>query len=193
MGLRQWRRNRRLRALLDVRAPMLRDEHLAHCTVLADRLRLLDELPKQGVVAEIGVLHGEFSEEILERTQPRELHLIDLRDRWQDRFAGREEVVSHIGDSCAVLEGFDDAYFDWIYIDADHGYEGVRRDAEAASRKLKREGLLVFNDYTSWDGIANIPYGVPKVVHELCLEGWEMRYLALQPSGFHDVAIRRIP
>ena len=148
MGLRRWRRNRRLRALLDVRAPKLQDEHLANCTVLADRLRLLDELPKRGVVAEVGVLHGEFSEEILKRTEPRELHLIDVRDRWQDRFAGRDEVVSHIGDSCAVLGTFKDAYFDWIYIDGDHSREADEKSETGRDRFVEKSGTITIHIMT---------------------------------------------
>jgi len=35
-----------------------------------DRLQLLDILPKNGTVVEIGVYRGEYSEQILKKTQP---------------------------------------------------------------------------------------------------------------------------
>jgi len=92
-----------------------------------------------------------------------------------------------------LLAQFPNGFFDWIYVDADHRYEAVARDATVAARKLKPGGTLVFNDYTMWSPIEGIPYGVPQVVHELCLaDGWEFVYLALDPQGYFDVAIRRI-
>jgi hypothetical protein len=42
-----------------------------------NRISLLSLLPKFGRVAEIGVAEGEFSQEILARTTPKHLHLID--------------------------------------------------------------------------------------------------------------------
>src|SRR5262245_1806579 len=58
-------------------APQLADEHLKHCVVVPHRSALLQRLPADGVVAELGTLHGEFSREILNIARPRELHLID--------------------------------------------------------------------------------------------------------------------
>src|SRR5262245_17597798 len=58
-------------------APQLGTEHVQRCVVLPDRIALLEQLPKGGVVAEVGTLHGEFAREILRRVEPRELHVID--------------------------------------------------------------------------------------------------------------------
>src|SRR5688500_9782878 len=58
----------------------LKQIHLRNLKVLTDRIALLDVLPKNGVVAEIGVNKGEFSEEIIRRNHPSKLHLIDLWD-----------------------------------------------------------------------------------------------------------------
>ncbi len=171
MGLRRWRKKQRREEVLSVAAPLLQDEHLRNCQVVADRISMLELLPKQGVVAEVGVAYGDFSQEILARTQPTELHLIDLEQRWADRFADRSDQVQiHLGDSSETLATFPDGYFDWIYIDADHSYEMVKRDTEVAKRKIKSGGLLVFNDYTVYDAFLAMPYGVPKTVHELCRE-----------------------
>ena len=194
MGLRTWQRKQRRQEVLSVAAPQLEQQHLCNCQVVADRNAMLEQLPKQAIVAEVGVAYGDFSEEILSRTQPQELHLIDLEQRWADRFADRSEHVKiHLGDSGDMLATFPDHYFDWIYIDADHSYEMVKRDTEVAKQKIKPGGLLVFNDYTVYDAFLAIPYGVPKTVHELCREeNWEMTHLALQPTGFFDVVLRRI-
>jgi predicted O-methyltransferase YrrM len=194
MGLRRWRKKQRREEVLSVAAPPLQDEHLRNCQVVADRISMLEHLPKQGVVAEVGVAYGDFSQEILSRTQPTELHLIDLEQRWTDRFADRSDQVQiHLGDSSETLATFPDGYFDWIYIDADHSYEMVKKDTEVAKRKIKTDGLLVFNDYTIYDAFLAKPYGVPKTVHELCREeNWEMTHLALQSTGFFDVVLRRM-
>lgn len=45
--------------------------------VPASRDELIALLPKGGVVAEVGVAFGDFSEVILARTLPKRLHLID--------------------------------------------------------------------------------------------------------------------
>ena len=58
-------------------APQLGDEHVRDCEVLPTRTHLLRRLPKGGIVAELGVLHGEFSRQIVEIVSPTELHLID--------------------------------------------------------------------------------------------------------------------
>jgi len=92
-----------------------------------------------------------------------------------------------------ALGSFPDEYFDWIYIDAQHTYDGVKRDIAAARRKIKADGLLVFNDYTMWSYVEMQPYGVVAAVNELCIEeGWEIVYLALPSHMYCDVAVRRM-
>ena len=190
----RWKETRRHRRVTVDAAPPLSVEHLSSCHVVQDRYALLDALPKQAVVAEVGVLFGDFSEEILRRTEPRELHLIDIEDRWGDRFEGEaDRVHTHRGSSTQILANFPDGYFDWIYIDADHRYESVRADAEIAKHKIKPAGLLVFNDYMTYNPICDVSYGVARAVHELCREDhWRLNYMALESVGFFDVVISRI-
>ena len=179
-------------------APQLRHDHLRHCTILPDRTAILERLPKGGIVAEVGTLHGAFAREILPIMRPRELHVIDheihqdVRDlAAETAFRGRVHV--HHRDSAEALESFPDGYFDWIYIDAQHAYDGVKRDIEAARRKVKADGLLVFNDYVIWSYVEMEPYGVVAAVNELCIEdNWELVYLALPSHMYCDVAVRRI-
>lgn len=98
------------------------------------------------------------------------------------------------GDSALVLRGFPDAHFDFIYVDGDHSYAGVRRDLAVANRKIKPGGHIVLNDYTMADPIWNAPYGVIRATNEFCLrEGWEIIFFALEPRMFCDVALRRLP
>jgi predicted O-methyltransferase YrrM len=152
-------------------------------------------LSKGGIVAELGVLHGEFSQLILEHVAPSELHLIDHQLEPSARAVAEAHgdcVHLHAGDSAETLETFPDEYFDWIYIDAQHSYEGVSRDIDVSRRKIKADGLLVFNDYTPWSYVEMLPYGVVAAVNELCLaEGWEVVLLALPSHMYCDVAVRR--
>ena len=179
-------------------APQLADEHVRRCIVVPDRLALLERLPKGGVVAEVGTLHGEFARDILRITEPHELHLID-HEAHPDVLTLTEDpslrarVHFHHQDSAEALETFPDQYFDWIYIDAQHAYDGVKRDVDVARRKVKDGGLLVFNDYIVWSYVEMEPYGVVAAVNELCTEDkWEMIYLALPSHMYCDVALRRI-
>lgn len=178
-------------------APQLKEEHLKRCIVVPDRLALLERLPKGAVVAEVGTLHGEFAREILRITEPQELHLIDhelhpdVVTLTEDPSL-RDRVHFHHQDSAEALQTFPDRYFDWIYIDAQHAYEGVKRDIDVARRKVKDGGLLVFNDYIVWSYVELEPYGVVAAVNELCTEDqWEMIYLALPSHMYCDVALRR--
>ncbi len=128
--------------------------------VYRDRQALLDEFfPKGGICAEIGVCEGVCSKMIASSVMPQRLHLIDV---WAGIKAvgsisttdaislkritkvsseflpgiktGR--VVLHQGLSPLVLSLFPDSYFNWLYIDGDHSYEGVLEDLLAAERKV---------------------------------------------------------
>ena len=179
-------------------APQLREEHLCDCIVVPERTALLKRLPKGGVVAEVGTLEGEFAREILQIVGPRELHLIDheihprVRELAEDpSLRGRLHV--HHRDSVEALESFPDQMFDWIYIDAQHTYEGVKRDINAARGNVKTDGWLVFNDYTVWSYVELQPYGVVAAVNELCLEdNWKIAFLALPSHMYCDVAMQRM-
>lgn len=73
------------------------------------------------------------------------------------------QVKIHRGYSTDVLDGFEDGYFDWIYIDGNHLYEFVKRDLELALLKTRSGGLITGDDYSEggwWAG------GVKKAVDE---------------------------
>ena len=42
---------------------------------------------------------------------------------------------------------FDDKYFDFVYLDGDHSYEGVKKDLDSWYPKLKKFGVMCGDDY----------------------------------------------
>ncbi len=176
--------------------PHLDDKHMLHAQLIPDREFLLtDCLPKNSVVAEVGTQEGYFARKIFDNSMPREFHIIDIdlsHFRKKALIAETEQIIAHEGDSSTILAEFPDASFDWIYIDADHSYEGVRKDIEVAKNKVRESGMLVFNDYIYWSHLECYPYGVAQAVNELCInENWEIIYLALHPLFYNDVVIRK--
>ncbi|MEG3839815.1 class I SAM-dependent methyltransferase [Microcoleus sp. herbarium14] len=185
-----------------ISSPILQDCHVKNCRLVESRAKLLEYLPKNSVVAEVGTQYGRFAEKIISIAKPTKLHLIDYNfESFKVEInqkpllqAGIENgtIELHEGDSSTILADFSEDYFDWIYIDADHAYEGVCKDIQQGYTKVKPDGLMVFNDYTNWSVCEVMPYGVAKAVNEFCIaNNWEIVFLALQFLGYHDIAIRK--
>jgi len=180
--------------------PALTSRHLENCQMLTDREVILEKLPRGGVCAELGIWKCGFSRKIMKTVQPDKLHLIDIdpesiriaRETFRNEIGeGRVEV--HHNDSSTTLLSMNDNSFDWIYIDGDHSYQGVKRDLEAAHRKLKPEGLISLNDYIYFGSSDLAKYGVIEAVNEFCLTyNYELIHFALQGRMYNDVTIRRI-
>jgi SAM-dependent methyltransferase len=179
---------------------LLGQQHLKHCRTCCDRDELISQLdlPPRPRVAEIGVFQGEFSRVLLDRLTPGELHLVDL-DLKQHAIAAKFAVEVeqgcvhlHEADSSTTIASFPDSYFDMIYIDGDHSYEGVKMDIEASVPRLADGGYLVFNDYTYWSPCENMAYGIIQAVNEFCWEhAWEATHFALDGYMYCDIALRK--
>ena len=174
------------------------EEHLRRCVVVPERTAIVERLPTGGIVAEVGTLHGEFAREILRLTQPRELHLIDHEihpdvHQLANDPAFRDRLHMHHWDSVAALESFPDRY---LGLDLHRRAARLRRRQariQSARRKVRRDGFLVFNDYTIWSYVEMEPYGVVAAVDERCIEdGWEIVMLALPSHMYCDVAVQKI-
>lgn len=200
---------------LALAAPELPADLLVNCRVLPSRYKVLPHLPKGGIIAEVGVGWGGFSEELMKVLQPEKFYALDLfnskpesslfitgipagTDQFgfytekfkQEISAGKMEIRS--GYSWEALAAFPDHFFDYIYIDADHSYEAVKKDLAESHRKIKPGGLIQLNDYTVYDPAHMQPYGVQKAANEFILEeGYEMIFYALNNLGFDDIVIRK--
>jgi predicted O-methyltransferase YrrM len=106
--------------------------------------------------AEIGVDKGILFGMLL-RMCP-ELHLTGV-DLFPDRlrshrvfeyaaqFPDRSRLIT--GDSAAAAAEFEDGALDFVFIDADHSYEAVRRDIDAWRSKVRTGGWLGGHDYNA--------------------------------------------
>jgi hypothetical protein len=180
--------------------------HLDHLVSLSDREELLKRLPKNGVVAEIGVNEGDFSEKILTLSQPQKLILIDvwaskryhggLFEKVHTRFTDlikqdRVEIVRNL--SFEAIASFPDQCFDWVYLDTDHSLETTRKELELLRPKMKMEGIIAGHDYIVGNWKTGYRYGVMEAVREFCLKyHWEMIYLTHELNDHPSFAIRRI-
>jgi predicted O-methyltransferase YrrM len=63
----------------------------------------------------------------------------------------KDKIVIKIGYSNIEIPKFDNAFFDIIYIDGNHEPDYVMEDAVLSFRKLKKNGIMIFDDY-GWGG-----------------------------------------
>lgn len=175
-------------------AKPLRPDALTDAKLFADRNQMMQHFVSGGVGVEVGVQRGIFSRFLLDQIKPDKLFLLDL---YADDISAdvlddpRTELL--LGDSSTQLMTLEDRSTDWIYIDGDHSYPGAFKDTEAARRKIKQDGLIIFNDYTPWSIGEVMPYGVMAVVNDLVNEGYPIVGLALASHGYFDVAVRYSP
>lgn len=153
-----------------------------------DRIELLKLLPKNAVVAEIGVLAGDYADQIRVTTKPKELHLVDCwekqdarvyKDYVEDsaeameknrlhvikRFGPYPEVKIHRSYSVPAAQTFIDNYFDWLYLDSNHTYETVKQDLHAWWPKIKPGGLFLGHDWVTPNSFVPF-FGVIRAVTE---------------------------
>lgn len=180
--------------------------HIRHLISLTDRDELLRKLPSNGIVAEIGVNEGDFSQAILTLSSPQKLILIDvwaskryhggLFEKVKNRFqkelhSGKMEIIRDL--SFGAIASCPDHYFDWVYLDTDHSYQTTRRELELLRPKMKPGGIIAGHDYIigNWDG--GVRYGVIEAVREFCIRyDWEMIYLTHELDIPPSFAIRQI-
>lgn len=181
-------------------AERLKDKHIKNCRLVEDRIKMLELIPKGGVCAEIGILKGDYSRYILDIVKPQKLHLVDINPKSikvaKKRFEDEIEhnlVEVHRRDSSAYLSSVPEGTFDWIYIDGDHSYKGVKKDLEAAHTAIKPDGLISLNDYIFFGSSDLTKYGIIEATNEFCVEyNYELVHFALHGRMYNDVTIRRI-
>lgn len=135
-----------------------------------NRNNMFEIIGKNQIIAELGVFKGDFSDFIYKKLNPKELHLIDIFEgvthsgdkdgdniisidlnqsykNIKEKYKNKKNVIIHKGYGDKILKGFDNNYFDIIYIDASHSYEDVKKDLEVSFLKVKNGGLILGHDY----------------------------------------------
>lgn len=198
--------------------PTLSREHVDGARLFANRQEMVAALGvrRGGVIAEVGVGRGDFSEFLVRNLQPAAFVAFDTftmdgwphawgtptseylggmshRDCFLDRMRPFEDRLSlEVGPSRETLARQAPARFDLIYIDAQHDYESVLADACLAAAALKPDGFLVFNDYVLFDSFIGEHYGVVQVVNDMVVnQNWKVAGFALEQHMFCDIAIYR--
>lgn len=141
------------------------------------------------VIAEIGVREGVNFEKMIKHN-PKEAVAIDI---WKDdgnmarndlaygqgvlnmqyadfnaRMLNKRFVTIFRDYSFNVVKYFPDNYFDLIYIDADHTYEGCYRDILDWYPKVKKGGFLLGDDYRRHKTRTGVRFGVIDAVNRFC-------------------------
>jgi Methyltransferase domain len=198
--------------------PALEPKHLDNPRLFANREDLICAMRSMegGIIAEVGVAHGLFSEFLLNELRPRKFVAFDIfemhewrtycnvstnilfnnmthLDYYRRKFADRgSQVVIEVGRSNLNLVKYPDKTFDLIYVNGDPSYEGVRQDANLAKAKLADNGVIVFDSYVGFDFSQGMRYGVIRAVNELIVnDDWRVCGLSLHPVMFCNIAIRR--
>lgn len=130
---------------------------------------------KYRIGAEIGVRHGAYSKYLIENSNLTVLFSIDpwernpeLLDRMEETYKNacenlksvKSKILRHYSEN--IVGNFKDESFDFIYIDAQHDYDSVKKDISNWYPKLISGGCLAGHDYHErW-------FGVKKAVDEFC-------------------------
>jgi hypothetical protein len=185
----------------------LEDRHIDNLQVLTDRKALLEQMPKGGVVSELGVNRGEFSKAILDIARPAKLHLIDAWGNPERYHNGLKRLVEetfsaeihaglveiNVGYSTEVLVTMPNQYFDWVYLDTDHSYTVTAAELAVLKNKIKPGGIIAGHDYSMGNWVGGVRYGVIEAVHEFCVkEDWELIYTTANVAESPSFAIRKI-
>ena len=139
------------------------------------RRHIISQINQNSIIAEIGVWRGEFSNKLLEYCMPKKLILVDpwlfdekirgcapqiegkeplsqkyfddayseTRKKFQNSF--NVEIIKN--NSVESSKKFNNEYFDYIYIDAEHTYNAVKKDLGCWYPKLKKNGYIFGDDY----------------------------------------------
>ena len=156
---------------------------------------------------EIGVKEGVFSKHILENSNNLNLYLLDCWDNQPDlkyhdvsnvdnqtQVQFMKNTISNVskffhnvkiikGYSDEFVNFFEDNFFDFIYIDANHSYEAVKNDINKWFPKIKKGGLFAGHDYL--DAVnSNGVFGVKSAVDEFALQNNLKVYSTKEPHEY---------
>lgn len=136
------------------------------------------------VGAEVGVADGQNAENLLKRVKGLRLYLVDPWENYPEykdyigvdlneiykiarerlnKYEGAQFVREY---SLEAAHRFEDESLDFVYIDANHGYESCYEDIKAWHAKVKVGGIISGHDYGNMKGKPEDRYGVIRAVDQ---------------------------
>lgn len=156
------------------------------------RTELNKLMPKRKLIGvEVGVASGLNANDMLTNWNMKTLYMVDIwrcipdqkgdagsPQSWHDsnlantkslmkKHKGKYKLLR--GLSSEVVESVKDNSLDFVYLDGNHSYEGVRLDLAIWMPKLKKGGVMAGHDYL------NEAYGVNQAVGEFCKDKFEIQ------------------
>ena len=135
-------------------------------------LKLIEELPDDIIMAEVGCFAGESAQLFLQSDKINTFYAIDP---WKNGYNGRDPASSSdlveaenkfdertngynvIKLKMTLEESFDELpELDFIYIDGDHQYDAVLRDTKLGIKKVKLGGIVSGHDYRKENPIVRV-------------------------------------
>lgn len=185
---------------------------------LSHRVRMLDFLPKEIAICEVGVFEGLFSQRLMERVRPGQLHLVDpwiyhedslykrdtansLQEEQNNRYqqvvekfseeiqSGR--IIVHRCTGAEAVKILPDNYFDFIYIDAMHYQDAVRSDLEQFLPKLKHDGIIAGHDFAQHPLSRRKSFGVIPAVTDFLSDNEDLNLFCMTSERWPSYFIGR--
>lgn len=161
---------------------------------------------------EIGVLAGDYSDQVIRHLEPKRADLVDLYNQkdWNQlndmRFTSEtnyEYVKNKYKDNVNVnviqehfrlgIQSIDHQY-DYIYIDADHSYDFMEHILNFSKNHIVVGGIIGVNDYMIRDHFNDEYYGIVQATNNFLLQNPNFKICAYAlGAGLHpDLYIKRI-
>lgn len=182
--------------------------------LFSDRKKMLDFYDIKNLIgAEVGVFAGQFSEFLIEK-KPSFLYLVDFFENEcasgdQDglipmkvdlslaynhllfKYRNFKNIKIIQQNSVEFLSSIPDDHLDFVYLDASHDYEGVKKELILSQKKVKNNGLIMGHDYSinSEKCFIEYQFGVKKAVDEFC-EIFKLKIDALALDGCTSFCIK---
>ena len=149
----------------------------------------------RNMVLEIGSGWGIYSGALMRCTDDEVLlHTIDSRTnlpQFEERTAGYEHRINRItADSKNILPDLPSDFYEMIFIDGNHEYEGFKRDFELSWPLLKEHGWIVIDDVLHKYNFDK-DYGIIKAMSELAFQ-YDFKF-TIYPVASGIAVVQKIP
>jgi len=127
-------------------------------------MRMIEHAPKVAVGVDSWIVDGNVAR--ADSGYPQEV-LTQQHDNFVKMIADKPFAHLFREYTFDAVKNFPDNYFDLIYIDADHTYEGVKKDLEDWWPKMKSGGFFTGDDYSRYRAKhTGVVFGVVEAVNE---------------------------